>query len=234
MTTLLSIMMLGFFLGMKHALDADHVVAVTTFVSRERSVFRSSLIGLIWGLGHTTTIVLVGGSIILFGLVIPHKLGLSLEFCVALMLVAVGLLNLDAFVRHLDHTSPRHHGVHHRSSSHHVSGAIASGWFRNRRLPTWIRPYLVGCVHGMAGSAALALLVLPIITDSFWAMIYLLVFGFGSVGGMMIITTIVSWPMARLGGASHVLQGRLAAGAGLLSIGLGLFLVYDIGFVQGL
>src|SRR3979490_19988 len=95
MITLLSIMTLGFFLGMRHATDPDHVIAVTTIVSRQRSIRQAALIGILWGLGHTITILVVGSAIILFGLVIPPRVGLTMEFSVGLMLILLGILNLS-------------------------------------------------------------------------------------------------------------------------------------------
>ena len=94
MTALLSILALGFFLGMRHATDSDHVIAVSTIVSRERDVRHAAIIGMFWGVGHSITLLVVGGAIIVFGLVIPQRLGLSLEFCVALMLIVLGAFNL--------------------------------------------------------------------------------------------------------------------------------------------
>src|SRR5258708_30082260 len=104
MMTLLSFLLLGFFLGMRHATDADHVVAVTTIVSRERTVRSAGLIGIVWGIGHTLTLFLVGGALVVFGLVIPPRLGLSLEFSVALMLIFLGVLNFRSFTRALKQT----------------------------------------------------------------------------------------------------------------------------------
>src|SRR5215470_3513111 len=99
MVGLLSIIALGFFLGMRHATDPDHVIAVTTIVSRQRSVARSALIGAFWGLGHTLTILLVGAAIILFNLVIPPRIGLSMELSVGLMLIVLGVMNVIGFLR---------------------------------------------------------------------------------------------------------------------------------------
>src|SRR3954462_1398841 len=96
MTTFASILLLGFFLGMRHATDSDHVVAVTTIVSRQHSISNAAVTGILWGIGHSLTLLVVGGAIILFGLVIPERLGMSLEFCVALMLILLGALNLHA------------------------------------------------------------------------------------------------------------------------------------------
>ena len=114
---LLSILALGFFLGMRHATDSDHVVAVTTIVSRERSVLSASLIGALWGLGHTLTILIVGGAIILFGIVLPARVGLTMEFSVALMLVVLGVLNVTGFRRDVRAIQGAHHdGADEKSS----------------------------------------------------------------------------------------------------------------------
>src|SRR2546422_5943041 len=97
--TLVSIIALGFFLGMRHATDPDHVIAVTTIVSRQRNVRYAALIGILWGLGHTITIFIVGAAIILFGLAIPPRVGLAMELSVGLMLILLGILNLSGTVR---------------------------------------------------------------------------------------------------------------------------------------
>src|SRR3984885_14835193 len=99
MTALFAIMLLGFFLGMRHATDPDHVVAVTTIVSRERTMLHATVIGALWGLGHTLTILAVGSAIILFKLTIPPRVGLSMELCVGLMLILLGILNLTGVLR---------------------------------------------------------------------------------------------------------------------------------------
>src|SRR5213595_3197240 len=113
MITLFSIIALGFFLGMRHATDPDHVIAVTTIVSRRRSVRQAALMGLLWGLGHTITILVVGSAIILFGLVIPPRIGLTMELSVGLMLILLGVLNLSGMLRWITETftplPPRQH-----------------------------------------------------------------------------------------------------------------------------
>src|SRR5438128_12177517 len=118
MITLVSIIVLGFFLGMRHATDPDHVIAVTTIVSRQRSVRHAALIGLLWGLGHTITILVVGSAIILFGLVIPPRIGLTMELSVGLMLILLGVLNLSGMLRWVTKTfksSPREQHTHSHS-----------------------------------------------------------------------------------------------------------------------
>ncbi len=94
-----SFLFLGFLLGMRHATDADHVVAIATIVSRERSVAGSALIGAAWGVGHTVTVMAVGAAIIVFGVVIPPRLGMSMEFAVGIMLVLLGVLTLTGMGR---------------------------------------------------------------------------------------------------------------------------------------
>src|SRR5580698_6820236 len=160
--SLLSIIMLGFFLGMRHATDPDHVVAITTIVSRYRRVSHAALIGSLWGLGHTLTILAVGGGIILFGWVIPTRIGLSMEFSVALMLILLGILNLTGIMQWItDRLTPR------QAASIAVSPDVSSGHrdgkldklIGNLGLYQTMRPLVIGLVHGLAGSAAVALLV---------------------------------------------------------------------------
>lgn len=189
-------------LGMRHATDADHVVAVTTIVNRERSVWRSSWIGVMWGLGHTLTIFMVGGAIILFKLAFTPRLGLSMEFCVALMLIVLGYLNLTRRV---------------------ISEAVPQ-----------LRPFLVGIVHGMAGSAAVTLLILPLIDDPRWALLYLGVFGLGTIVGMAMITMAIAAPAIYVGARLVGLQRRIRVASGTVSLAFGVYLGYKVGFVDGL
>jgi nickel/cobalt exporter len=213
-----TVILLGLFLGMRHATDPDHVVAVSTIVSRQGSVRSSAAIGLLWGLGHTITIFLVGSAIIIFGVVIPPRLGLSMEFCVALMLILLGILNLTGMLRwisnRVDRTAP----------------------VPNGRLGLYqtVRPLAVGLVHGLAGSAAVALLVLSTIKSPLWSTAYLLVFGFGTMAGMMLMTAAISMPLVYSGKKFFKINEYLIAVSGLASMAFGLFLVYQIGFVDGL
>jgi High-affinity nickel permease len=190
--TLLSILFLGFFLGMRHATDSDHVVAVTTIVSRQRQIGTAAMTGIFWGIGHSITLLVVGGAIILFGLVIPERLGMGLEFCVALMLILLGWLNLRAFRRSVDSVSAKR-AVHEHTHRHgdsftairtgitrKITGTLKRSADRPFRSTLWsvallsyLRPIIVGVVHGLAGSAAVALLVLPVIRDPIWALLYL-------------------------------------------------------------
>jgi len=259
MTVGLAILAIGFFLGMRHATDPDHVIAVSTIVSRERSVVKAGLIGILWGIGHTLTILVVGVGIILFGLAIPARLGLTMEFSVGLMLILLGVLNLSGAMKWLreklapahpphsgEHVHVHGHGAHihvHRhthvtSADHHGTSLTPPRWLRNpfRHLGLYhsLRPLLIGIVHGLAGSAAVALLVLGTIREPRWAVLYLLVFGVGTIAGMMLITAALALPFSLAGYRFAWLNRSLVTASGLLSLGFGLFISYRIGFVDGL
>ncbi len=205
----LAVLALGLVLGMRHATDADHVVAVSTIVSRARSTRSALRIGALWGLGHTVTLLAVGGAIILFGVVIPPRLGLSLELTVAVMLIALGVFNMR-------------HGGHDAAAE---SGSSA---------PLPARPLLVGLVHGLAGSAAMALLVLTTIREPRQAMLYLAVLAAGTVLGMVGLTGTLAIPLLAATTRFQLLDRSLGRIMGTVSIVFGLFLVYRIGFVDGL
>jgi ABC-type nickel/cobalt efflux system permease component RcnA len=262
----LPVVVLGFLLGMLHATDADHVVAVSTIVSRQRSVGGAARIGLLWGIGHTLTVFAVGAAIILFNLVIPPRLEQAMEFCVALMLMLLGVLTLSWVSRHVRgtltpalaeglaehaHDGPvadahRHlhaHGdyVHahkhgHGSAEH---GHAATPLSRlDRRLGgigayQALRPLAIGIVHGLAGSAAVALLVLAQIREPMWAVGYLLLFGVGTTAGMMLITSLIAVPFMR-SQRLPALNFAMQVVAGALSLGLGCYLAWRIGVSDGL
>ncbi len=259
MMSLLSIVALGFFLGMRHATDADHVIAVTTIVSRERSLQGAAWAGALWGVGHTITIMLVGAPLILFSVAIPPRIGLTMELSVGLMLILLGIVNLAAIVRsirhakalagattqvthshthqHGDYVHKHPHGHGPELHPHRIDDTpLARIDRRFARLSSYslVRPLVVGVVHGLAGSAAVALLVLTTIRSPGWALAYLLVFGMGTVAGMMLVTVAVSMPFAYSSGRFAATNRGLRMATGLLSLGFGLFLAYQIGFVDGL
>lgn len=242
MMQFLATLSLGFFLGMRHATDPDHVIAVSTIVARQRSTAGAAAIGAVWGLGHTLTILFVGTGIIAFGWIIPPRLGLSMEWTVGLMLVLLGFMNLKAIRMpsgHV-HTHAHEHGdyvhthVHgHDPESHsHSPEATPLGWL-DRHFGAlgpyrFVRPLTVGIVHGLAGSAAVALLVLTTIHDRRVAVLYLAIFGVGTILGMMIMTMLMTWPFGWISPRGL----RIASGA--ISLAFGLFIAYQIGIVDGL
>ena len=259
MSAPLAIVLLGFFLGMRHATDPDHVIAVTTIVSRERNILHAALIGALWGLGHTVTIFAVGSAIILFNLTIPPRLELSMELSVGLMLILLGVMNLTGLMRRaiewitIGRLGPATHS--HMVMGHSIihthddesDSAFADSRSNFGRAPQWCpqwvktlglfhfaRPLTVGIVHGLAGSAAVALLVLTTIHRPSWAIGYLLIFGLGTIAGMMLITAAIALPFAYTMRRFVQLNRGLAIASGLLSVGFGFFLCYQIGFVDGL
>jgi ABC-type nickel/cobalt efflux system permease component RcnA len=254
------VILLGLLLGMRHATDPDHVIAVTTIVARQRSTSGAALIGSLWGVGHTVTITIVGGAIILFDVVIPPRLGLAMEFTVALMLILLGILNLTGLTRrvtealtpgsgsadaavhahvhtHSDYVHTHPHGHEPEQHGHADTQTPLSRLDRVfGRLGAYqvIRPVVVGLVHGLAGSAAVALLVLATIRSPVWAVGYLVLFGVGTIVGMMLITTMIALPLVYSAGRFALIHRYLGVASGLLSLGVGLFLAYQIGLVDGL
>jgi high-affinity nickel-transport protein len=266
-TAPLGIALLGLLLGMRHATDPDHVIAVTAILSREHRLAAATLIGVIWGLGHTLTVFAVGAAIIIFKFAVPVRLGLAMEFAVAITLILLGLRTVGALVRRiaarlfvtlppytedLPEDLPEDLIVHSHSHTHdgaphrhpHVHGADGE-FHREHVLAPYALPRLaarrpllrsfgVGLVHGFAGSAAIALLVLSAIPEPLWATLYLLIFCVGTIIGMGLITTAIATPMIVASRRMSSLHQRLVTGSGLLSFGFGLFLAYQIGFVDRL
>ena len=249
MDPIISVVLLGLFLGIQHATDADHVLAVATIVSRKPGVLSGAVIGALWGVGHTLTIVLVGGAIILGNLTVTPSIGRSLELTVAVMLIALGGWRLVWTLRERKRVYPDHvlaehaHGHHEVFHSHaHAHGAATHRHphlHPSRRLLTIVqdvglaqslRSISVGLVHGLAGSAAVALLVLSTIKNPYWAALYLLVFGAGTILGMMGVTAVLTVPFALSARRFAGLHRALAAGTGAVSLCLGVFLIYQLSF----
>ncbi|HEX4582600.1 MAG TPA: high-affinity nickel-transport family protein [Acidobacteriaceae bacterium] len=272
MVNLLAVIGLGFVLGMRHATDPDHVIAVSTIVSRQRSIRQAGVIGALWGIGHTITIFCVGAAIILFNIVIPPRIGLAMELAVGLMLILLGILNLTGITQRITHRyTPDHdHGavVHSHLHQHqgvvheHIHGhspevhmhlgpgmntEINTGMntdqkprnllqrmLRKLGLYQFLRPLAIGLVHGLAGSAAVALLVLAEIRDPRWAIAYLLVFGIGTIAGMMVITMMIGAPFAYTRKRFAPFNYGLGVASGLLSLAFGLFITFQIAVTDGL
>ena len=256
MISFLSIVAVGFFLGMRHATDPDHVIAVTTIVSRQRNLLKAAMTGIFWGIGHTLTIFVVGTIIILFDVVIPARIGLSMELSVGLMLIVLGVMNIASFMRsaraitpqdsEIVHRHPHSHGdyVHSHAHGHspdahpHSHPQTPLTWldrlFGRIGLYQQLRPLVVGIVHGLAGSAAVALLILTTIRNPHWAIAYLLVFGAGTVGGMMLITMSIASAFNFFGKKQEKFSQRLGLASGLVSLAFGVVLAYQIGVANGL
>jgi high-affinity nickel permease len=237
----LFVTLLGLVLGMRHSTDADHVVAISTIVSKQRSIRNAAFIGSVWGLGHTITIFIVGALIILFGVEIPPRLGLSMEFSVALMLILLGVLNLSGVMQKVtSYFTPA-------SAQGKAVPTVALAGGDRTRMERWmdksvgrfglyqcLRPLVIGLVHGLAGSAAVALLVLSTIHNPAWATVYLLIFGAGTMIGMMCMTAAIAVPLTFAGDRFAKVSKFLGAASGMVSVCFGSFLVYQLGFLGGL
>lgn len=231
----ISVLGLGFVLGLKHATEADHLAAVSTIVSERKSLLGSSLVGGLWGLGHTIALFIAGIVVILLHLKISERTAMALEFGVALMLVALGVNALRKVWRGgALHLHAHQHGDHQHAHLHVHDAVNSSEPHTHHGLKFSARPLLVGLVHGLAGSAALMLLVLSAIASPWVGMLYIVIFGVGSIGGMMIMSALVGLPV-------HLTAGRFARAnvlirglAGVFSFGFGLTMIYQIGYVDGL
>jgi ABC-type nickel/cobalt efflux system permease component RcnA len=222
---------LGFALGLKHAVEADHLAAVSTIVSERRSLAGAAAVGALWGVGHTAALVVAGFFVIVLGMSIPERITNLLELGVALMIIGLGARLLYIVCRHwrsahvhththdgATHTHFHFHderGSHAAHTSHHGPHNGITGW----------RPVAVGLIHGLAGSAALTLLVLTGVARSggpALGLAYLVVFGAGSVGGMMVMSCLIGLPFKAADGVDRVLQPmRILAGLGSAVFGIG-------------
>lgn len=200
---------IGFVLGIRHAADSDHVVAVTAIAARHQRVGPAAWIGVVWGLGHSLTICVVGGLIILFNLVVPPRVGLALEFAVGIALTIVGTLNVAG------------------------KGGFLSSTPEDGKA-TGIRAFVLGLVHGLAGSAAVALLVLATVHDPLAACLYLVVFGLGTICGMLLVTVAFASPVAVLARRFAWDGTTLRLATGLLSLAVGAYVMIQVGIVDGL
>ena len=236
---LLAALVLGILLGSKHSLDPDHVVAVSTIVSEYKNPLRSFWVGISWGLGHTTTLLIIGIVIIALRLTIPERMALLFEFAVGVMLVGLGIQVIYSFRKKKvhqhahGHEEEAHHHFHSHSKSpehvpeHHNTHGIGKPFLRRKS-------YVIGLVHGVAGSAALTLLVLASIESPIAGLAYILLFGLGSVLSMGIMTVIIGLPFVISEGRLPNLNRTIQFAVGSLSILFGGFLMYQIGFVDGL
>ena len=230
----LSVLGLGFVLGLKHALDPDHMVAVSTIVSESKSVKQSSLVGTFWGLGHTLALLCAGIIVIALKVQISDRIASWMEFAVALMLILLGLKAMLKYLHgwrlhrhHHTHNGSTHTHLHlHREGSKHVHG-------HRHLIRSGARPFVVGMVHGMAGSDALMILVLATIPSALGGLIYVAVFGVGSIGGMLIMSSLISLPFV-FAKRFKMLGDAMQLVVGLSSIAFGLFLTWEIGFQQHL
>lgn len=196
---MLTLLGLGFILGMRHALEADHTAAVASLATQSRSVSQTVKQGIVWGFGHTVTLFLFGSVVLIIGVVIPERFAEALECAVGFMLVGLGL---DVFRRmrnerihfHLhqhSQTAPHVHAHSHAPDLPHA--ADAHDHAHPGRFP--YRAFMVGLMHGMAGSAALILLTLDTVMSPWIAIGYMIIFGAGSILGMGVLSVVIAIPL---------------------------------------
>ena len=231
---------LGLVFGLKHATEVDHVVAVSTIVSEHRNVLRSALVGALWGAGHTASLVIVGVIVLVFRVAIPLAVANWLEFGVALMIIGLGVLTItrvlrrraDVHVHRHSHGGQSHVHIHfHEPGTDHASAAAShsSPAIHSHAISQiGLKPLLVGAMHGLAGSAALTLLVLTQVPSVSLGLFYLGVFGLGSTVGMVLMSGLIGLPFALSGRRLTDINYGLQTIAGALSIVFGLWYEYQI------
>ena len=222
-----TILLLGLLLGMRHALDADHLAAVATLATRSRSVGQTMLQGVAWGAGHTLTLLLFGGTVLVLGLVLPERAALALELAVGIMLIALGAEVLYRLWRGRVHFHAHRHAdgaAHFHAHAH--PGELQHDPDRHQHSHGFpLRALLVGMVHGMAGSAALILLSLEALRTPAWGLAYIALFGIGSIAGMAALSVVIAIPMRLTSRHLDRAHGRLSALVGLGTVLLGCYVV---------
>lgn len=191
----------GFFLGVRHATDADHIAAVST-ISDASSTRRAVLLGAAWGVGHSASVLLVGGALVLLRLPMPVRLALALELLVGIMLVGLGVRSLLAA--------------------------------RRETAVSATRPLLIGVVHGLAGSAVLALLVIGTTTTALAATVYLVCFSLGTIAGMALVTLLLTVPVRFIPSRALSVERGVRVVAGIASVCIGLAIAHRVGVRDGL
>jgi ABC-type nickel/cobalt efflux system permease component RcnA len=231
MVATLTILGIGLLFGLKHATEVDHVVAVSTIASQQRNVLRSALVGALWGAGHTASLLIVGIVVLALRIAIPESVSSWFEFGVALMIIGLGAAALlrslrrrgDLHVHEHSHDGVSHVHVHfhesetrHRARQKHNHTVSAIG----------IKPVLIGMMHGLAGSGALTLLVLTQIKSAWVGLMYLAVFGLGSVAGMILMSGLIGLPFALTARNLTSVHYRMQMVAAVVSIAFGLWYAY--------
>lgn len=219
-----SVLLIGFVLGLHHAIEADHLAAVSTIVAEKKGLFTASLVGGMWGVGHTISLFAVGTLVVFLKLQISESTEAKLEAVVGGMLILLGLNALrKLFSVEKIHVHTHEHGKREHVHIHAHGPEQAEG--RHHRFSP--RSILIGMVHGLAGSAALMLLVVPTIASPALALLYILIFGIGSIGGMMAMSFLIGLPLYFTAGRFLILNKGIRLAAGVFSLGLGGFIVYE-------
>ena len=224
----------GFLLGLKHATEADHLAAVSTIVAERKSLFSSAFIGGVWGLGHTISLFIAGVFVLILNFQISEQTERILEFGVGIMLFLLGANVVRKLAQggHLHFHAHEHSG--HKHVHPHIHEKAGEEAHTHHGFSFSPRALFIGMVHGLAGSAALMLLVIPTIESRAVGLLYIIIFGIGSIGGMMLMSFLVALPFKLTAKKFNRLNYLMQSVAGLISIGLGLYIVYEKGVTEGL
>ncbi len=214
---LITILGSGFLLGLYHALDADHVAAISAIVSKTKNIKKSSLFGIAWGIGHTFTLLVAGIIIFLIGIALPKKLSLLFELLASILLITLGAITLCQEIKKYKHThSHAHDGIthshphiHHNHSHHHFH-----------------LPLFTGMVHGLAGSSVILLTLLATVSSLTAVILYVLIFGIGSTLGMMIVSGVIGFSLMKLA-KSEKISTILRFSIGIISMSIGFMMIYQ-------
>ena len=235
--SLVAILGIGLVFGLKHATEVDHVIAVSTIVSHHKNVFRSAIVGALWGAGHTISLLIVAAIVLWFRVEIPERVSGWLEFGVALMIIGLGIsalwrtlrANAKVHVHQHSHDGVSHTHVHfHEKETKHAPAVKAPHSHGVSRIG--VKPVMVGMMHGLAGSGALTLLVLTQLSSSWLGFLYVATFGVGSIAGMLLMSGLVGLPFALTAGKLAHLQRGLQTLAAIFSICFGIWYAFKTGF----
>jgi hypothetical protein len=211
-------MLLGLLLGARHALEPDHLAAVSTMVAQRRGLLACALVGAMWGLGHGAGMTVFAGAAWVLGAELPQWLGAGLELAVALMLVGLGLQCLKK--ARFDPLQGEPHEHEHAFGFHTHGGPAHQGHLHVGRWTILRRPLLVGLMHGAAGSGAMIALVVTRMPTPLTRVAYMLSLGLGGVVGMAALAAVAGWSFGRMSAASR-LSRAIQGAAGIASVGTG-------------
>jgi ABC-type nickel/cobalt efflux system permease component RcnA len=226
LSSALAIIGLGFLLGLEHAFEPDHVLAVTSLISKQKNLKKASFLGITWGLGHTTTLFIVGLIVIMLKITIPEAIALSLEFIVGIVIIFLGIYIIKGLI-----VEKKHIHTHGHDGSTHIHFHSHK---ENKSHEHYHKSFAVGLVHGLAGSASLMLLVLSTIESTIIGLFYILLFGIGSIVGMAIVGGLISIPFVITSKKFSNLNIGIRYATGIISIIFGVYLMIKIGFFEGL
>lgn len=231
--SILAVLGIGLVFGLKHATEVDHVVAISTIVSRHKNVFHSAIVGALWGLGHTASLLIVAALVLSLRIAVPEKVSGWLEFGVAIMIICLGISALRRALQKNEHVHVHQHShdglshthIHfHENETEHVPARQSRHSHALSRLG--LKPVLIGMMHGLAGSGALMLLVLTQISSAWLGFLYVATFGVGSIAGMILMSGLIGLPFAFSSGKLTNLHQGLQTVAAVFSICFGIWYAY--------